>query len=401
MLADTLRAGRVVLGYAVTFDGAPDGRGSCVQHPIGLAIVRRGADQSDDPFFRASGAVCSLSLLTRAAGASGFLNAAPDADGLLRRAPLLIELDGQVYPSLALATVITATRTRDVALHISNINATWLELAKRRVPLDGKSNLLLRYRGEKRTFPYISAADIMSGQVPADVFKDKLAFVGTSALGTREVVATPLDTLFTGVEVQATVADNLLQQDFIRRHEHWATLETQAVFALGLIAVLLVGRLGLPGGAFGIAVCLALVWGGSLWLLSTNGVLLSPLYPSVALLGSLAVMTITGFTIERKRADRAGVDKATSQRLMVQTLLSLTEVRDADTGKHSRRTQEYTLVLARELAKDARFRAYLNPERIELLSSLAPLHDIGKVGVPDRLLQKPGLLTAEELTEMG
>ena len=54
-------------------------------------------------------------------------------------------------------------------------------------------------------------------------------FVGTTALGTREVVSTPLDTLFTGVEVQATVADNLLQQDFIRRPEHGVTVETQIV----------------------------------------------------------------------------------------------------------------------------------------------------------------------------
>jgi putative two-component system response regulator len=43
---------------------------------------------------------------------------------------------------------------------------------------------------------------------------------------------------------------------------------------------------------------------------------------------------------------------------------------------------------------------YLTPERIELIATLAPLHDIGKVGVPDRLLNKPGTLTAEELVEM-
>jgi len=89
-----------------------------------------------------------------------------------------------------------------------------------------------------------------------------------------------------------------------------------------------------------------------------------------------------------------------SQRLMVQTLLSLTEVRDIETGRHSRRTQEYARVLATQLARHPDFRQYLTPERIELLASLAPLHDIGKVGVPDRLLNKAGMLTAEETIEM-
>jgi putative two-component system response regulator len=111
-------------------------------------------------------------------------------------------------------------------------------------------------------------------------------------------------------------------------------------------------------------------------------------------------MTAARFTIERRRADQAGHDRVTSQRLMVQTLLSLTAVRDAETGRHSRRTERYGRLLAERLAAHPRFSAYLTPERIDLFASLAPLHDIGKVGVPDRLLNKPGPLTAEEMVEM-
>ena len=85
---------------------------------------------------------------------------------------------------------------------------------------------------------------------------------------------------------------------------------------------------------------------------------------------------------------------------MVQALLSLTEVRDAETGRHSRRTQQYARLLAEQLATQPDFRAYLTRERIDLLSSLAPLHDIGKVGVPDHVLNKPGMLNPAELAEM-
>ena len=86
--------------------------------------------------------------------------------------------------------------------------------------------------------------------------------------------------------------------------------------------------------------------------------------------------------------------------MMVQTLLSLTETRDAETGRHSRRTQLYARILAQELSTHPDYADYLTPDRIDLLSSLAPLHDIGKVGIPDHILNKPGALTPEELAEM-
>jgi adenylate cyclase len=240
----------------------------------------------------------------------------------------------------------------------------------------------------------------MSGALAADALRDKLVFVGTTALGTREVVATPLDTLFAGVEIQATVTDNLLQQDFIRRPEYGVTLETQTVLALGIAGILLVGRFGLLWGAISIAVFAGATWGATMAVFTRSGDFISPLFPTLGLGGALAAMTAARFAVEHRRADRAVEDKATSQRLMVQSLLSLTEVRDAETGRHSRRTQRYTKVLADQLARDPRYAGYLTRETIELLASLAPLHDIGKVGVPDRLLNKPGDLTDEELAEM-
>jgi response regulator RpfG family c-di-GMP phosphodiesterase len=142
------------------------------------------------------------------------------------------------------------------------------------------------------------------------------------------------------------------------------------------------------------------VWGGAVWLMSSRGIFLSPVFPTLGLVSALATMAVAQFVLERRRADQAGHDKVISQRLMVQTLLSLTEVRDAETGRHSRRTQEYTRIIAEQLATHPAFRDFLTPECIELLASLAPLHDIGKVGVPDRLLQKPGALTPDELLEM-
>ena len=400
LLAGQLAAGRVALGYALTFDGQSRGAADCIRHPVGLAVVRRGDEAAEHPFFQATGAICNLPILTEAATSSGFLNASPDPDGTLRRAPLLIEFGGNVYPGLPLAAVTAVSRPSHQALHVINVNTSALALDSESVPLDGKSNLLLRFRGPKRSFPYVSAVDVLKGHDFRDAFQDKIVFVGTTALGTREVVSTPLDTLFAGVEVQATIADNLLQGDFIRRPEFASALETQIVIGLGLVAALLVRRFGLGWGGLGLGLCLAAAWAGAVWLMANRGVFLSPLFPTLGLAGAIGAMTLARFTIERRRADRAGEEKTTSQKLMVQALLSLTEVRDAETGRHSRRTQQYTRVLADHLAANPRFRSFLTPERVDLLASLAPLHDIGKVGVPDGVLNKPGQLTPEELVEM-
>ena len=396
-LADVLRDGRVLIGYALTFDSSP-GR-PCEDRPLPLAIIRRG-DDAEDPYFKATGAICSLPALSSAASASGFLNAAPDPDGRLRRAPLLLEYDGRVYPALALAAVAATTGSRNAVLRVSDVNSSSLTLGSRSVPLDGKSNLLLRYRGAKRTFPYVSAADVLNGSAPAGVFGNKLVLVGTTALGTREVVATPLDTLFTGVEVQATIADNLLQQDSAYRPAYAPAVETEAALLPGILLVMLVRRRGLSWGGVATATGAAMLWGAAVLLMSSNGMFFSPVLPTLGLVTSLAAMTVAGFTIERRRADDADRETDASRRLMVHTLLSLTETRDSETGGHSRRTEQYTRVLAEQLATHPQYKDYLTPERIVLLARLAPLHDIGKVGVSDRALLKQGALTPEELAEM-
>ncbi|TCO83687.1 putative two-component system response regulator [Plasticicumulans lactativorans] len=79
---------------------------------------------------------------------------------------------------------------------------------------------------------------------------------------------------------------------------------------------------------------------------------------------------------------------------------SLAETRDNETGNHIRRTQHYVRALALRLRTHPRFAAELDDATIELLFKSAPLHDIGKVGIPDRILLKAGPLTAEEFEVM-
>jgi len=88
------------------------------------------------------------------------------------------------------------------------------------------------------------------------------------------------------------------------------------------------------------------------------------------------------------------------QEVTIMAMASLAETRDNATGNHIRRTQHYVRVLAQHLRHHPRFAAALNDETIELLFKSAPLHDIGKVGIPDRILLKPGRLTPDEFEIM-
>jgi putative two-component system response regulator len=88
------------------------------------------------------------------------------------------------------------------------------------------------------------------------------------------------------------------------------------------------------------------------------------------------------------------------QDVTILSMASLAETRDSDTGNHIRRTQYYVLALARALQSHPRFSDYLTEPNIKMLFKSAPLHDIGKVGIPDRILLKPGKLDHDEFEIM-
>jgi putative two-component system response regulator len=99
--------------------------------------------------------------------------------------------------------------------------------------------------------------------------------------------------------------------------------------------------------------------------------------------------------VARRTAEIVAVQDAT-----ILMMASLAETRDNETGNHIRRTQHYVRVLALHLQQHPRFADFLSDRNIELLFKSAPLHDIGKVGIPDHILLKPGRYTPEEFAIM-
>jgi len=103
--------------------------------------------------------------------------------------------------------------------------------------------------------------------------------------------------------------------------------------------------------------------------------------------------------LESEIARRMG-ENLLIQEVSIRALARLAEIRDPETGNHLRRTQAYVAVLATRLAGDPRYTRQLTPHTIDLIAKSAPLHDIGKVGIPDHILLKPGRLTPDEWTVM-
>jgi hypothetical protein len=312
---------------------------------------------------------------------------------------MVIGYQDQLHPGLALATVMQALKLETVDLQ-RNLDGYALGIGGTQVPLNARGAMLVRFRGKGKTYPYVSAADLLSGRVAATRIENKIIFVGTTAAGLKEFRSTPTDPIFPGVEVHATIADNLLGTDFLSRPASAPAIEFFAALLCGILYVIAMrrthalGSLVLYGvGAFGLVFL-------SLRLFDTKGVFLSPALPLLVLTANFAFLNLLYFWREEQKSKQHIYDLASAQGAIIETMAALTETRDRETGGHIKRTQTYVRLLADALRKLPAYRSVLTPEVVELIYRSAPLHDIGKVGISDRILLKPDALSEAEFEEI-
>ncbi len=102
----------------------------------------------------------------------------------------------------------------------------------------------------------------------------------------------------------------------------------------------------------------------------------------------------------RQEVERQVSEVLHLQEATIRVMVSLAEFRDECTGNHIRRTQAYVRLLAQHLGQQPRDQAFLTPEHIDQIAKASPLHDIGKIAIPDHILLKPGKHTPEEFEIM-
>ncbi len=168
----------------------------------------------------------------------------PDPDGVFRRAPLFVNLAGQPVPSLALAAYL-AGAPGPVPL---SVRENHLQVGKLGVPLDAAGEAILNFRGPSSTVATISLAAVVQSELqleagekpvidPAE-FKGAYVFLGLTAPGLYDLRSIPIDGVYPGVEIHATMLDNLLSQDFLRDSPGWLG-PALALFFGGLAAVVI------------------------------------------------------------------------------------------------------------------------------------------------------------------
>jgi adenylate cyclase len=397
ILAESLAGGPFVLGYQFDFTAV---RGDfCILHPIPTAYRRRGVTEEGDDLFDAPGVVCNLPVLAKAAGHSGFFNVTPDPDGVLRRVPLVIRHRGRLYPSLALALRLRMQGGGTVVESgPEGVEAVLID--GRRIPLDRRGNLLVNYRGRQRAFPHLSAVSVLDGTADPALLKGKAVLVGTTAAGLKEIRTSPLDPSQPGVEIHATVLDNLLAGDPIAAPSWARGLQILLVLVPGLLLTGLLARARAAWGLAALVPSVAALVLGSYWLMTRNLLFVSPLMPSATLALVFTLLTSIRYMQTEREVRERTRKLALTQDAVIQSLAALTETRHHETGGHIQRTRLYIRALAERLRDHPRFRDYLDDAAVDLLFRLAPLHDIGKVGVRDRILLKPATLTPEEYEEM-
>jgi adenylate cyclase len=179
--------------------------------------------------------------ISAAAGVLGNVHMNPDRDNVYRRAALFNVFDGRALPSLALGCYLAAQPGIS-----AKITTERFSLDNRDIPIDRRGNAILNFRGPPGTHKTYSAASVIqselriaSGEMPTitepDPFKDAYVFFGFSAPGLFDLRPTPLSGVYPGVEIYATMLDNLLANDFMR------PVPAAAAVGLTLLITLLAG----------------------------------------------------------------------------------------------------------------------------------------------------------------
>jgi hypothetical protein len=156
-------------------------------------------------------------------------------------------------------------------------------LGNRFIPSDKNGQLLMNYLGPPKTFPHVSISDILGGKLPRGMFTDKIVLVGAIAVGTHDLLSTPLSPLYPAVEVHAMVIDNILTQNFLTRPNWSKTYDLLAIITLGVLIGITLPRIGALKGllcAMGLGVLYLVI---ACWLFVHAGVWLTLVYPFLAL----------------------------------------------------------------------------------------------------------------------
>ncbi len=308
LFVDSMMKGPVVLGYTFFSEGevSADMRGGELPPPALPAGTFHGKNVHPP---QATGYGVNLPKIQASAVASGHTSRGLDEDSVVRRVPMLMEFEGNYYESLALAIaryLLVVDRIEPVftaeyeSPEAETVDIAGLRLGEHFIPVDVNLQALVPYRGQKYSYRYVPAVDVMNGRLPVEELQNKIILVGTSAKGLVDLRQTPVNREFPGVEIHANLISGILDQTIKQRPADLWWIEYLQLLLIGLILSLILPRLS-PVGAVILTVS-AIMLTVTLNLYFWHYVnLVTPLASSLLLIVLLFLVNIIyGFFVERR-----------------------------------------------------------------------------------------------------
>ena len=301
VLAAAIRKSRVVLAQAgferrISSQGAP-----LKKTPV--------AEVGDDPrryLVGLPGLVRNIMRLEKAAMGLGVMTMEPDPDGIVRRVPAVINVGGDLIPSLAVEILRVAAGQSALAIKTDRAGVHSIVVAGVRIPTDNRGRFWVHYAPHDPA-RFISAKDAIAGVVPPARFAKKIVLVGTSAAGLLDIKSTPLGVPMPGVEVQAQLLENILSKNYLIRPNNAIGAELVAGAGLGLLMIVLVPMLGAIRSLLLGAAMAATVMGAG-WYLYVEKLLLYdvtfPLAAGVVVYGVTTYMNYIREEAAKRQAER-------------------------------------------------------------------------------------------------
>lgn len=261
-----------------------------------------------------SNAVAPLPALLAPAAGTGSISIAPDADAVIRRAPLIAFQGDQLLPALSVEALRVALATESVLVKTSDGSGEGgapgdvvsVRVGDIEVPTDGAGEMWMHYT-EPVPERIIPAWKLLSGEFSEaeaqELFAGRIVFIGTSAIGLRDLHATPVNDRELGVMIHAQTAEQIILEKFLSRPAWALGLERILLLLVGTGLVLALPRLGANGGALLGGMAVAMIVGGSWFAFTEQRYLLNPTWPVIGIILGYVLTTVgTFYREERQRA---------------------------------------------------------------------------------------------------
>jgi adenylate cyclase len=375
--ASALGATPSVLGFFLT----QDGRGGPVRPKTGFAVAGSDPGASITAY---DGTIQPLPGFQAAARGLGFVSLRGDADGIIRRAPLIARVGGALVPSLSVEALRVAQGTGGIVVRSSDASgevnsgaaeAVALKIGAAEVPVTERGELWMHYTAPAaaRSVP---AWKVMSGLPPAEMrrlFAGRIVFIGAGASGLRDLVATPVADRELGIVIHAEAVEQMVLGDFLTRPDWALGLEISLVLGAGLLLALVLPGMGAFPGALVAAGLISGVGGGSWYAFRARNLLVDPAPPILALLACYLVVTLLTFLREEKQ--RKYIHGAFDRYLAPELVKRITD--DPSRLELGGEVREMTVLFA-DIRGFSRISERLDPQQIInfLIAFLTPMTDI-------------------------